>query len=221
MLNNTDNKHHSRRDLATETNTHTALTDCYAHPRQAQDLPPPPGPDTPPVSHRPKPSNKSLSLSPPPPPPSPSCLACGASSSSSPSCPTIRERKKSLNPHTRRLRVHQSMHANKTPCACLEHPPPPGTTKTLPPYATTKASRISTLTLIPPSPSSVATTLTDSRSLTTQSGPAAKTSSTVWLVTSPMTLHPAALPARIPAGASSSTRSCLSPARPRRSRPRR
>lgn len=36
-----------------------------------------------------------------------------------------RGRKKSLNPHTRRLRVHQSMHANKTPCACLEHPPPP------------------------------------------------------------------------------------------------
>ena len=44
-----------------------------------------------------------------------------------------------------------------------------------------------------------------SKSLTTQSLPASKTWSTLWLVVRPMTLQSAALPALIPAGESSTT----------------
>lgn len=96
------------------------------------------------------------------------------------------------------------------------------------------------------SPSLNSTILTESRSLTIQSGSAALTCSAVWLgrllarqsfpssgkqtrqggpsylVTSPKTLHPAALPALMPAGESSSTSTFvfwLSLSRPIRSRP--
>lgn len=81
----------------------------------------------------------------------------------------------------------------------------------------TNASLISNTTL----PPSTSTNLTDAKSLTTQSGSALKTCSTVWLVTTASTLQPASLPARIPAGLSSSTSTFLSAlVRLRRSRPR-